>query len=76
MLELFKDSKHRDTFVGLVEKDYKSFNLNHLTPETIHRDNLKVNLPHFIFGNVADLFYIYLEAVNADDKASEESKID
>ena len=71
---LFKDSKHRDAFIKLVEIDYQSYQLDWRQPEQVAVRNLSVSLPATIFDNVADLFYLVIEAIRQDTVADEKTK--
>lgn len=50
--DLLNNSKDRECFLKLIEKDYEDFKLDYRFAEEIVRKNLKVNLPVQIYYNV------------------------
>ena len=68
MIELFKENQHRETFIGLLEKDYEHLNLSFKRPEEIAQKQLAVNLPQYVFRNIAGLFHVFLDQLAEDEK--------
>ena len=75
-IELFKENTHRETFISFIDKDYEHLKLTFKRPEEVADRKLAVNLPHMIFRNIAGLFHVYLDQMEADDKISQDNKRD
>lgn len=68
MREMFKVPKQRETFLDLVEDDYKGYGIDHRQADIVVRRCLKVKLPNVIYGNLKELFLEFLAALSKDMK--------
>jgi hypothetical protein len=64
--QLFVKSDLRESFLKLLESDYKSYELNYLEQQMVERRALQVVLPATIFQNVAGCFHMFLNALAKD----------
>jgi hypothetical protein len=64
--ELFRHPRWRESFLGLVEEDYKSYALNYKEADEVVKRNLRVMLPDMIYQNVQEAFQEFLEALRQD----------
>lgn len=58
--DVFSDAENRDIFLGLLDGDYRSYELDYLRDVPVP-ENVKVVLPNVIFGNLGDCVYVFLE---------------
>lgn len=76
MIELFKDNQNRESFLGLLDKDYEHLNLSFKRPEEIAQKQLAVNLPQYVFRNISGLFHVFLDQLAEDETVGNSTKRD
>ena len=59
-----------------MEKDYDHLHLSFKRPEEVGKRQLAVKLPSMIFRNIAGLFHVLLDAIDADEHVSTDAKRD
>lgn len=64
--ELFRHPRWRDSFLRLLEEDYKSYGLDYREADEVVKRNLRVMLPDMIYQNVLETFQEFLEALRQD----------
>lgn len=74
MREMFKVAKQRETFLDLIEDDYKGYGIDHRQADIVVRRCLKVKLPSIIYGNLKELFLEFLAALCKDMKEQDKEE--
>ena len=64
--ELLRHPRWRDSFLRLLEEDYKSIGLDYREADEVVKKNLRVMLPDVIYDNVLEAFQEFLEALRQD----------
>ena len=62
---LFQNSLRREHLLTLLENDYQSYQLDYLQPHYINLAKIKVKLPSMIYGNLQEIFLIFLQCLSA-----------
>ena len=80
MREMFKHHELRETFLDLIEDDYKGYGIDHKQADIVVRKCLKVKLPNIIYGNLKELFLEFLAALTKrmkdQDKEEQQESIE
>lgn len=74
MREMFRNQKLRDTFLDLIEDEYKDYGIDHRQADIVVRRNLKVKLPTVVYGNLKELFLEFLAALCKDMKEQDKEE--
>ena len=45
----------------MLEKDYQSYEIDYMKPYEIERRNIRVILPYVIYGNIVEIFTMFLD---------------
>lgn len=45
----------------MLEKDYKSYEIDYMKPYEIEKRHIKVILPYVIYGNIVEIFTMFLD---------------
>ena len=59
--KLLQQKDCRESLLGMLEKDYKNYEIDFMRPYEIEKRNIRVILPYVIYGNILEIFTMFLD---------------
>lgn len=59
--KLLQQKDCREGLLAMLEKDYQSYEIDYMKPYEIERRNIRVILPYVIYGNIVEIFTMFLD---------------
>lgn len=61
LAKLLQQKDCREALLKLLENDYKSYEIDYMKPYEIEKRNIRVSLPYVIYGNILEIFTMFLD---------------